>query len=224
MGSKRFPGKSMAPIGGKPLIAHVLIRALEIHQVHRVVLATSFLEEDDVLADYASNEYGVEVYRGDPNDVRSRFFEIIKIFNPRNLVRLTADDPFKDPRLAEEALNILVTNSLDYVSNFSPQCLPVGMDVEAFTAGAFLDSISRFHSQEDLEHVTVSLRNSGMYRTKSLLYESELSNFRLTIDHPEDLAICQEIYKMLEEAESDKVFEYKVTCRIIEKAIEMGRI
>lgn len=224
MGSKRLPGKSMSLIGDKPLIDHVVRRALEIRQIQKLILATTILEEDDEIATYVREEFGIGVYRGDPEDVRSRFVEIIKSLSPKNIIRITADDPFKDPKLADDALESLIANSFDYVSNFAPQCLPIGLDVEAFTANAFMDSYSKFQGQDDIEHVTVALRNSGIYHTNSLRYKSNLSNFRLTIDGPEDLVKCRIIYSMLGEVGATHLFDYQVTCRVIENAIEMGKV
>jgi spore coat polysaccharide biosynthesis protein SpsF (cytidylyltransferase family) len=140
------------------------------------------------------------------------------------VLRLTADDPFKDPKLAEDALNNLIEFSYDYVSNFDPQCLPIGLDVEAFSAEAFMDSVERFQDSEDIEHVTPGLRKSGLYHTNSLIYESNLEDFRLTIDYPEDLEKCRVIYKMLNEAESANPFDYKITCKMVKAAKEMGRV
>jgi len=223
MGSKRFPGKSMEIIGDEPLINHVVRRALAINHIHRVVLATTHQEEDDVLGSHVEAEFGVQVYRGDPEDVRSRFINVINEFRPENVIRLTADDPFKDPKLAEDALGTLITEDLDYVSNFATPTLPIGLDVEAFRSSALIDSLTDFRSQEDIEHVTPALRNSGNYKTKSLSYEGIFTDFRLTIDSPEDLEKCRTIYELLSVASPDN-FDYKTTCKVIKSVIQMGEI
>ena len=213
----------METIGEVPLINHVLRRALAISQIERVVVATTYLEEDDALVSYVDAEFGIQIHRGDPEDVRSRFTDVINKFHPKNIIRLTADDPFKDPRLAEDALRTLIEEDLDYVSNFDPHTLPIGLDVEAFSSRALLDSLSDFRSQEDIEHVTPALRTSGNYKTKSLAYESTLADFRLTIDFPEDLERCRTIFKLLSEV-SPNNFDYKTTCKVIKSAIDMGEI
>ncbi len=221
MGSKRFPGKSMETIGVEPLINHVLKRALAIQHIHKVVLATTHLKEDDVLASHVAAEFGVQIHRGDPEDVRSRFVDVINEYHPENIIRLTADDPFKDPKLAEDALRTLIAEDLDYVSNFAFPTLPIGLDVEAFRSRALIDSLKDFRSQEDIEHVTPALRKSGNYKTKSLAYEGTFANFRLTIDFPEDLEKCRTIYELLSVASPDN-FDYKTTCKVIKSVIEMG--
>ena len=223
MGSKRFPGKSMKTIGDEPLINHVVRRALAMNDINKVVVATTRQEEDNVLASHVEAKFGVQVYRGDSEDVRSRFIDVINEYHPENVILLTADDPFKDPKLAEDALGTLITEDLDYVSNFALPTLPIGLDVEAFRSGALIDSLTDFKSQEDIEHVTPALRNSGNYRTKSLVYEGIFSDFRLTIDFPEDLEKCRTIYELLRVASPDN-FDYKTTCKVIKSVIEMGEI
>ncbi len=213
----------MAKIGDDPLISHVLSRALAISQVKEVVLATTNLEEDDVLVSFVESKFGLKVYRGDSEDVRSRFIEIIRMLQPENVIRLTADDPFKDPKLAEDALRTLIEEDVDYVSNFAHHTLPIGLDVEAFTSRALLDSMKNFESQADLEHVTPALRNSGRYNSRCLFYESTLANFRLTVDTPEDLKKCIVIHELLKQFSVNN-FDYKTTCKVIKSAIEMGRV
>jgi len=224
MGSARLPGKSMLKIGEKFLIEHVLNRAIAIQADKIIAVATTYLQEDDVLANFIEDNYSVDVFRGDPLDVRSRFASLVLRYEPTNIVRLTADDPFKDPRLSEDALKSLTECGYEYVSNFARPCLPIGLDVEAFTAEAFKDSLTRFQDHENTEHVTPGLRNSGYYRTNSLIYKSNLADFRLTIDYPEDLEKCRKIHQVLAENKMQNVFDFEVTSEAIQKAKEEGRI
>lgn len=224
MGSTRLPGKSMLKIGEKFLIEHVLDRAIAIQADKRIAIATTYLQEDDVLANFINENYSVDVFRGDPLDVRSRFASLALKYEPVNIVRLTADDPFKDPRLSEDAIKNLTDYGYEYVSNFALPCLPIGLDVEAFTVEAFKDSLTRFQDNQNIEHVTLALRNSGHYKTNTLTYTSNLSDFRLTIDYPEDLEKCRKIYQALLEGEMQNVFDFETTCAVVQKAKEMGII
>ena len=224
MGSTRLPGKSMLKIGEKFLIEHVLNRAIAIQADKLIAVATTYLQEDDLLANFINENYSVDVFRGDPLDVRSRFASLVLKYEPVNIVRLTADDPFKDPRLSEDAIKSLTKYGYEYVSNFAQPCLPIGLDVEAFTAEAFKDSLTRFQDSQNIEHVTSGLRDSGHYNTKTLTYISNLSEFRLTIDYPEDLEKCRKIYQALIEGKMQNVFDFEATCAVIQKAKEMGMI
>ena len=72
MGSTRLPGKSMAPVGGVPVVELVLRRLAKATRLSKVVLATSDLERDDVLADRAA-ALGFAVFRGSETDLVGRY-------------------------------------------------------------------------------------------------------------------------------------------------------
>lgn len=198
MGSERLPGKSLLKLGDKLLIDHVIERALTTVGIDDVVLATTELTEDDVLVRHVSQKYSVQVYRGSPSDVRSRFANVAEKFGADIIVRITADDPFKDPMETVRLINLLNTEKLDYVCNFVPQELPIGMDVEVFTSAALFNSVESFNSPLDVEHVTWSLR-SPHYNWKSLNHAVFQPQTRLTVDIPSDLDYCSEIAVILRE-------------------------
>ncbi len=94
LGSSRLPGKILAPIAGRPLLA-VLIERLRSARVDEWWLATTTESDDDVTAAWGE-ALGVRVHRGAVDDVLSRFTAIIRERDPRWIVRVTADDPFMD--------------------------------------------------------------------------------------------------------------------------------
>jgi spore coat polysaccharide biosynthesis protein SpsF (cytidylyltransferase family) len=192
MNSRRLPGKSLMKIGSKFLIDHVIERALVTHGIEDFYLATSDLSNDDVLAEYVSSKYPIKIFRGSPLDVRSRFIEIAKISEADLIVRITGDDPFKDPAQTTRALEYLVENNFDYVCNFEPRVIPIGMDVEVFTSNALFDSVERYRHNDDFEHVTWSLR-SNAYSWDSISNVTFMPNLRLTVDYQEDLEYCSMI-------------------------------
>lgn len=60
-GSKRFPGKAMASIGGQPMITHVVRRAASARTIDRVLVAT----DDERIADAAASAGAESVMTGD---------------------------------------------------------------------------------------------------------------------------------------------------------------
>lgn len=196
MGSERLPGKSLLKLGDKLLIDHVIERALASEEIDCVVLATTELPEDDILAKYVSQKFSVKIYRGSPKDVRSRFVNIAEETGAEIIVRITADDPFKDPLETFNLVNLLKREKLDYACNFVPQELPIGMDTEVFTSAALFNSVQAFNSALDVEHVTWSLRSHN-YNWKSLSHKVFQPQTRLTVDIPSDLDYCSEIAMIL---------------------------
>lgn len=203
MASTRLPGKSLMLIAGKPLINHVIDRALHVVPPKNLYLATSGLQRDDVLVSHVKENYMIPIFRGSHNDVRSRFLSIGRLSNARNIVRLTADDPFKDPAQIELVLNNLIENKFDYFCNFYPRVFPIGLDVEAFTFSALKESESKYASPGDREHVTLALRESGLFSTGSLEKNPELISVRITIDTAIDLDYCRQLGDLMSAKEPE---------------------
>ncbi len=213
MGSSRLRGKSMLQVGNKLLIDHVIERALNSKEVARVYLATTNLSEDDVLASHVSENYPVLIHRGSDLDVRSRFLEILTTDEAEIVVRITADDPFKDPNETDVLVRMLKSEKLDYICNFAPQSMPVGLDVEVFTSLALFDSAAHFITPQDKEHVTWNMRTQR-YKWRSQKSQIFRPDIRLTVDNQSDLYYCSEIANIIHQNMLGQSFTD--TCRAIE--------
>jgi spore coat polysaccharide biosynthesis protein SpsF len=97
MSSQRLPGKILAPLGGRPLLAQLCAR-IRPARVDEWWLATTADPADDVTEAWGF-ELGLRVFRGDPTDVLSRFLTIGAEANADWIVRVTADNPFLDAPL-----------------------------------------------------------------------------------------------------------------------------
>jgi len=193
MGSSRLPGKSMMKVGDCLLIDHVVLRSIAAVERRNVYLATTNLVEDDCLASHVSSQYKVNVFRGDSQDVRSRFLEIAVAAGIATVVRITADDPFKDPSHIIDAIQSLKDSGADYFNNFERKLFPIGLDVEAFTLNALRRNIEFDDSSESKEHVTLGIRRDPTF---SKIYKTgvpELTDVRLTIDTFDDLEYCNNL-------------------------------
>ncbi len=113
MGSTRLPGKSLAPIGVRPLVAHCVARLL-VGAAAPVMLATTDQPEDDALV-YAVAPYGVPVFRGPATDVLLRFVQAARSVGARYIVRATADNPLTDIDAPERMLRVLRESGADHV-------------------------------------------------------------------------------------------------------------
>ena len=78
----------------------------------------------------------LDYYRGSENNVLKRYYYAAKQYNADIIIRITADDPFKDYRLIDEAVKIIKENELDFVCNNNPVSFPEGLDVK-FYHGCF---------------------------------------------------------------------------------------
>src|SRR5690349_5480844 len=94
MGSQRLPGKVLARLGARTVLAHCIHRLAA--SGLPVVVATSEREEDDAV-EAEARACGSDVFRGSQHDVLDRFLGAASAFSLSELVRATADNPFVDP-------------------------------------------------------------------------------------------------------------------------------
>jgi spore coat polysaccharide biosynthesis protein SpsF (cytidylyltransferase family) len=97
MSSQRLPGKIIAPLGDRPLLAQLVSRIVPA-RLDEWWLATSSDPADDVTEAWGF-ELGLRVFRGEPTDVLSQFLAIGMEAGAQWILRATADNPFLDAKL-----------------------------------------------------------------------------------------------------------------------------
>jgi len=187
MGSTRFPGKVLADLDGRPLLAHVVGRVQRSRCVDQVVVATSTSDDDDAVAALAQS-LGAAVVRGPEDDVLSRFVIAWRAHRADIVVRVTADCPLLDPRMIDRVVRALLRSGADYAGNVTPPTYPDGYDVEAFTAACLARMDAEATLPYEREHVTPRAReHPDDYRPTAVRCRRDLSALRLTVDVPADL-------------------------------------
>lgn len=188
MASKRLPGKALLKVGDFPLIHHVIKRGQKIRGVNQVILATSVAPENDELTRFAQS-LGIDVHRGDEDDVIGRFYSVAKKHDAANIVRLTGDNPLLDFK----AIGFLLQKHLEEESDYSCiQGLPVGVGADIFSMRGLSDSQQFANGKELSDHVDLYLlENQANYKLISYRLTPTLSQYRLTIDDQEDFSRIQ---------------------------------
>jgi len=186
-GSTRFPRKVLAPLQGRPMLAHIIERVSRATRVDRVVVATTALPRDDEVAALAT-AHGAGVTRGPEDDVLTRFVTAAREHGADVVVRITADCPLTDPSVVDRVIGARAEGDADYASNVEPATFPEGYDVEAFTAACLFRIDGEATLAYEREHVTVRIREHlDEFRTVHVAHEPDLSWMRLTVDVPADL-------------------------------------
>ena len=152
-GSTRFPNKVFADINGNPLIWHVVNRLTYAKTIDQIVIATTVNEKDDQIEAWCK-ENNITCFRGSENDVLNRYYSTSTAFPSDVVVRITADDPFKEPAVIDMVVNKLINEDYDHVTNNFPPSFPEGLDCEAFTFKALEESEKATHDSFEREHVT----------------------------------------------------------------------
>ena len=159
MTSSRLPGKPMLEVSGQTMMEHLIKRLQKVKFIDAIVMATTVNKADDILANHCK-DLGVEVFRGSEDDVMGRVIGAAEMLDADIIVEITGDCPIIDPSLIEQALQIYLNNSVDYVSNCNIRSYPDGMDVQVFSLDALKKSSNMTTNALDREHVTLHIRNN----------------------------------------------------------------
>lgn len=199
MASTRLPGKVLLDIQGKPLLEHVIDRVGAAKLIDSTVIATSSNERDEAIIQFAKSR-GIAYYVGSEDDVLDRFYQTAKRFNVNIIVRITPDDPFKDPEVIDKVVSYYLSDidSLDYVSNTIEPTYPEGLDVEVFSFQALEKAWREASKPSERGHVTPYMWNHPkFFRLANIENDENLSHLRWTIDAEEDLRFAREVYARL---------------------------
>jgi len=198
MGSTRLPGKTLADIGGKPLLARVIERVKASQAVAEIVVATTTDPQDRTIIRLAA-QYGVRSYAGSSDDVLDRFYQAARQVGADVIVRVTADDPFKDPQVLDKIVEyFLIHPELDYASNTIEPTYPEGLDIEVFSFAALERAWREARLPSERKHVTVYLwKHPDRFKIVNIANDTDLSHLRWTLDYEQDLRFAREVYARL---------------------------
>lgn len=193
MGSTRLPGKVLAPIAGRSVLAHCIER-LRCHSDLPVVVATTELPDDDRIAVEAAR-LGAAVVRGATDDVLARYIKAAETRGLTHLIRATADNPAVDMDAPRRTLDLILRSGADHVVEFG---LPHGAAVEAVTLEALVRAAEVATEASDREHVTLLIRRDKRFLALPALCPGAVRRpqIRLTVDTAADLAFMRRVFAL----------------------------
>lgn len=194
MGSTRLPGKVLMPLGGQPVLAWCVRAADAAPGVDAVWVATSTLDQDDVIAQWCADNV-VHCWRGSETDVLSRFVGCANASGADVLLRLTGDCPFLDPQVIGAVVRLQKQTGAAYCSNVSPRTYPDGLDVECFTFEALAAADAEAARPIDRDCVTTWVgRNRSRFPAEAVINPIPgLQDERWVLDTAADYEFCKAI-------------------------------
>ena len=222
IGSTRLPNKIFKSLCGHPLIWHVVQRLKYSKELERIIIATTNNKNDDIIEDWCIKEK-IPCYRGSESNVLSRYYDAAKKYNCQNIVRITADDPFKDPEIIDSVIRMFRDEQLDFAYNNLPTTFPEGLDTEVFTfallENAFFSSTDSFEK----EHVTqFFFRNLNLIKSNNFFNTNDLSWMRWTIDTNVDFEMVSLVYNSLYKENS--IFLYSDIIKYLNENPEISQM
>lgn len=195
MSSTRLPGKVLSELCGTTMLGVLLHRVGTTPGIDEVVVATTTNPADDVLVAWLEGEK-IPCFRGDESDVLDRFWRCANEKNAEVIVRITADDPLKDPSVTGKAIaEFLSRPGIDYVSNTLKPTYPEGLDIEVFSLSALARAHEAAVLPSEREHVTPYIyKNPDKFSVFCFEMQPDLSDWRWTVDKPEDLLFVKKVF------------------------------
>lgn len=189
MSSRRFPGKVMHLIAGKPLLQYLLERLNKCQALNTVVIATSTDATDTVIEEFCSKQ-GIACVRGPLENVAKRFRDAALELRFDAFLRVNGDSPFLDCCLIEKGMEIYRQGNYDMVTNVLERTFPKGQSIEIIKSGIFCEAYECMSDSDDLEHVTKYFyRNKERYKIFNFCAESDYSGIQLSVDTAQDMDI-----------------------------------
>lgn len=146
MGSSRFPGKSMQPILGKPMLERMFERVAPARSLDRILLATTHRPEDDALAALAAR-LGIGCTRGSSEDVLGRLQAAAQSAGAQTVVELLGDNPLVHADLIDDVVAFYRSGSFDYAASATTEYPEAGDAVRKFPIGIRV----QVHSRQTLD-------------------------------------------------------------------------
>ena len=164
----------------------MLFRLSHLTHEARVVIATTNSARDDVVESFCA-ERGVCCFRGSESNVLERYYLCARQYDFKQVVRLTADNPFTDIEALDQLIDLHLRSGADFSHSF--RFLPIGVGAEVFTFEALEASYLEAKESHHIEHVDeYLLENLARFKTVELQIAGlkNQPDIRLTVDTMED--------------------------------------
>lgn len=218
--STRLPGKVLKRIIANDTMLDCVINRVKYSRVNNIIVATSTKTEDDVIAKYCQ-DHQITCYRGSEENVLERYYLAAKKYNLDIIIRITSDCPLIDPFLINDMTQKFIEDhNHDYMSNIIERTYPRGLDVEIFTFQALEKTYQEANLPQHFEHVTAYIyTHPNHFKLAKYIQPNNInsSQYRLTVDTPDDLDLIRKIYLSIKGKNNfvDYLFETNQVIKIL---------
>jgi len=200
--SKRLLGKVLKelPYGsGITVLEQVTRRLKRSKKLIDIIIATTIEESDDEIVKLAKKE-NVKYFRGNKEDVLSRYFISAKENNIDIIVRITSDCPCIDAAIVDLVIEEHIRVKANYSSNCLKRSYPHGLDTEVINFDVLEEVYKNCQDEYEKEHVTPFIhKNPHIYKINKVKAPKELNapEIRITLDTEEDYVLLCAVFDYL---------------------------
>lgn len=188
------PLQNLSVEKGITILDHIICLLKKINVISDIVLAISEGEANKVFIEYSKKHF-VNYIIGDEKDVLSRLITGAKISIATDIFRITTESPFPCYSMIETAYQLHIENKND--ATFYMKDLPDGAGFEIIKLTALEKSHEQGNDKHRSELCTLFIReNINKFKVLDIEPDKHLQrgDLRLTVDYPEDLIVCREVY------------------------------
>ena len=190
MGSSRLPGKTLEIVDNKnTMIGFLVSRLKKSKYFSRIIIATSDLDNDNVLSEWAK-ENNLNVFRGSSHNVLDRIHKCIIEFSVSDFVFILGDNPLIDYHILDHCIDIfknnkkldfLTTHSMEYSKNhISKNFFPVGIRVQIMNKKTIDSVVKKVKDDFNQEHSTsYIIENLDLFNTFFVTAINQFENYKL---------------------------------------------
>ena len=197
-GSRLFgkPLQNLDIENGWTILDQIIFSLSKIKCIEEIVLAISEGVENDIYTEYASSK-NLHYIRGDQVDVLGRLIKGLDHVNGTDLFRVTSESPF--PLLSGVNNDWSKHKKFNFDASFLDDVVD-GCGFEIISREALKTSWDIGNSRHRSELCSLYIREHKKdFKINQIDANDKLKrkDIRLTVDYPEDLFVCREIYTKL---------------------------
>ena len=204
-GSTRLPNKILLPFFDDKTILDIQLESIKRSFPNALtIIATTVNRNDDVIVNKYANWDGLNIFRGDENNVLKRFIDTANTFGVVNIVRICSDNPFLSMNYCSKMIDGYFKTSPDYISYRFNEGIPAirshtGLFAEMVNLQALEKVIQGTDEKIYLEHVTNYIyTHPDQFKLEFISVPEFINNhidkLRLTIDTQIDFTNLQKLY------------------------------
>lgn len=193
-GSTRFPGKTLRPLAGLPMIEHIIKRLQEAANIDQIVLAIPDLPSEKPLDDLAQ-KLGITTFKGPEEDVLQRFILAGEAVAAEHILRVCGDSPLIDLNWTDSLVKHHRRDLPDYTGTSDP--VPLGTSVEVIRLSVLKQIAEKTSAKRYREHVTSYIHDHPGQFSRHYVPAPEYlygKTFRLTVDTEKDFLLMDRLY------------------------------
>ena len=206
LSSQRLPSKHLRLVNGEIILLKLIRRLEKCKKIRKIIVCTTTHHSDDPLIEILEKE-SILYFRGDKNDIITRFLDASKEFDTDQIIDVEGDKIYTDPIFVDKVVDELQDPNVDFVigsdsldkfnelNNLIPGFIPAGIKKTA------LEKLCKIKKSDNTETgYREFFTKMKIFNCKYIIPENFKNNpndIRLTLDYEEDLKLANEIFTEL---------------------------